>query len=384
MLKEIPLNELKVGMYVESYGAGTFADPLCSVRAFVFDTERIKALKAEGVEKVVVDTEKLLPASPASEPTPAASRQSLTVAPASTLLYTKCLSYVSDVMQRVRQGYGVDTSHSGETVDALIEGVKGDTGGMTLLAKLHRHDDYTLRHCLNVSLLSLIFGRHLGLGEDELHRLGVAGLYHDVGKFRISLNVLNKPGRLSEREFEIMKRHCDLGYELLKGQAGMTQDILLGVLNHHERYDGKGYHHMTADKADPFSRIITIVDIFDALTSDRVYHKAKTPNEALKAMFAWRNENFHPGLLERFVQCFGVYPPSSFVRLSDRSYALVVDANAAAPARPTVKVIYTPKLKPCLPKIVTLSDLPKEGPGSLNIEECLDPRPLGIALERFY
>ena len=299
-------------------------------------------------------------------------------------VYSHCLSHVMDVMRKVRQGLSVDFLQSYEAVDTLMLGVEADPAHMTLLSKLHHYDDYTLRHSLNVSLLSLIFGSHLGMEREGLRRLAFAGLYHDVGKFRIPLEILNKPGRLSEREFEVMKHHSLIGFDMLKKQPGLTEDVLLGVLHHHERYDGKGYpKQLKADEKDPFSRILTIVDIFDALTSDRAYKKAYTPHESLKAMFAWRNESFHPGLLEKFVECFGVYPPGSFVRLTDQTYGLVAEARAEHPARPVVKVSFSKKLVPRHPVLVDLSQEPRAAEGGIDIEACLDARTLGIALERF-
>ncbi|GFK92782.1 Cyclic di-GMP phosphodiesterase response regulator RpfG [Fundidesulfovibrio magnetotacticus] len=404
MLKEIPIDQLVPGMYVERAGEGTLRSPLESVRDWMHDTERIRALKDSGVRTVTVDTEKTLAPRPGSAqasaqspdpapvqtpgqhsgPAPEESRDSAPPpdAPAGKV-YAHCLGHVMDVMRKVREGLEVDYSQSFAAVDTLLSGMATDPAQLLLLAKLHHHDEYTLRHSLNVSLLALLFGRHLGMEGEELRRLGFAGLYHDLGKFRIPLDILNKPGRLSEREFDVMRRHSVLGYELLRGQPGITTDILLGVLHHHERYDGQGYpRKLQGDEKDPFSRILTIVDIYDALTSDRVYKKAFTPHDSVKSMFAWRNESFHPGLLEKFVECFGVYPPGSFVRLSDQTYAVVVDSRPETPARPLVKVSHSRRLAPLRPELVDLARTPKDGPGGLAIEACLDPRSLNLAIDR--
>lgn len=358
-------------MFVESYGQGTLADPFCRMNDYVHTRAQIDALKAQGVASVTVDTAK---APRGGQPGPERSRK----------LYRHCLTHVTDVMRKVREGLDVDYSQSFEAVDTLMLGVEESPHHLALLAKLHSHDDYTLRHSLNVSLMSLLFGRHLGMDGQALRRLAFAGLYHDVGKFRIPLEILNKPGRLSEREFEVMKRHSLLGHEILRGQPGITEDILQGVLHHHERYDGMGYPRMLkAEEKDPFSRIITIADIYDALTSDRCYKKAFTPHESLKAMFAWRNESFHPGLLEKFVECFGVYPPGSFVRLTDQTCGMVVEARPESPSRPVVKVSFSRRLAPLRPVLVDLADTPPASRGGLDIEACLDPRSLGISLEHF-
>jgi len=384
MLKEISLNQLAVGMFVERYGDGTFQNPHHNLRDYIHTKAQIDELRAQGVAEVTVDLAKSK-TKPAQNPyAGSAPTNASSVPEASRKLYAHCLSHVTDVMEKVRQGFTVDFAQSFGAVDTIMEGVDESPAHMTLLAKLHRYDDYTLRHSLNVSLLSVIFGKHLGMEREKLRRLAFAGLYHDVGKFKIPLEILNKPGRLSEREFEVMKHHCRIGYELLQAQEGVTEDVLLGILHHHERYDGKGYpKQLKADEKDPFSRILTIVDIFDALTSDRSYKKAFTPHESLKAMFAWRNESFHPGLLEQFVTCFGVYPPGSLVRLTDQTCALVVESRTQSPSRPLVKVCFTKKLVPQIPILVDLADIPKASEGGLDIEAHLAPHEYGLELERF-
>lgn len=384
MLKEIPLSQLVVGMFVERYGDGTYQSPLYHLRDYIHTRAQIDELRAQGISEVTVDLtrSKNKPAKGVGSKNAPANTSS--VPGAARKLYAHCLGHVTDVMEKVRQGFTVDFAQSFEAVDTIMGGVEESPAHMTLLAKLHRYDDYTLRHSLNVSLLSMIFGKHLGLAREELRRLAFAGLYHDVGKFKIPLEILNKPGRLSEREFEVMKHHSRLGYELLKSQEGVTEDVLLGILHHHERYDGKGYPtQLKADEKNPFSRILTIVDIFDALTSDRAYKKAFTPHESLKAMFAWRNESFHPGLLEQFVECFGVYPPGSLVRLTDQTCGVVVEARTQTPSRPLVKVCFTKKLVPRLPIFVDLAAIPKACYGGLDIEAYLAPREYGLELERF-
>jgi len=384
MLKEIPIGQLDVGMYVECYGDGSYRNPFHHLREFVHTPARIEELKSLGLSAVTIDTEKARKCCEPVKPGAADPPYCFNGPEAARKVYSHCLSHVMDVMRKVRQGLSVDFMQSYEAVDTLMLGVEADPAHMTLLSKLHHYDDYTLRHSLNVSLLSLIFGSHLGMEREGLRRLAFAGLYHDVGKFRIPLEILNKPGRLSEREFEVMKHHSLIGFDMLKNQPGLTEDVLLGVLHHHERYDGKGYpKQLKADEKDPFSRILTIVDIFDALTSDRAYKKAYTPHESLKAMFAWRNESFHPGLLEKFVECFGVYPPGSFVRMTDQTYGLVVVARPEHPARPVVKVCFSKKLVPQLPVLVDLSLEPRAAQGGIDIEACLDARTLGITLANF-
>lgn len=384
MLKEIPLSQLAVGMFVECYGDGSFHNPFHHLRDYVHSQATIDDLAALGVASVTIDLSRCRKSRTPAAPGVADPPFRFHGPRAGQRVYAHCLSHVMDVMSKVRQGLAVDFSQSFQAVDTLLSGVEENPAHMTLLAKLHHYDDYTLRHSLNVSLLSLIFGGYLGMGREELRRLGFAGLYHDVGKFKVPLEILNKPGRLSAREFEVMKLHSRIGHDLLKGHPGVTDDVLEGVLHHHERYDGKGYpKQLKAGEKDPFSRILTITDIFDALTSDRVYKKAYTPHDSLKAMFAWRNESFHPGLLEKFVECFGVYPPGSFVRLTDQTCGLVVEPRPATPARPLVKVSFSKKLSPQLPTLVDLAAVPKAADGGLDIEACLDPKSLGIAIERF-
>jgi len=384
MLKEIPLSHLAVGMFVECYGDGSFHNPKRSLKEYVHSTRMIEELAREGVPSVVIDDEKTLTrqAAPPRSGQPGKDRPRGTEMPSKA--YDDCLLHVQDVMEKVRQGCEVDFSQSYSAVDQLLAGVDENPAHMTLLSKLRSFDDYTFRHSLNVSVLSIIFAKHLGMQGDDLRRLGFAGLYHDVGKFRVPVEILNKPGRLSDREFSVMKEHSRLGYELMRGHPGTDKEILMGILHHHERYDGTGYPlQMGQEGRDRFSPIISVADIFDALTSRRSYKKASPPHDALKAMFCWRNETFPPGMLERFVECFGVYPPGTFVRLSDQSHGLVMEARPESPARPVVKINFTRRLQPMLPKLVDLSTTPKSAQGGLDIEACLDAEALRIPLERF-
>lgn len=384
MLKEIPLSKLETGMFVECYGDGSFANPFHHMRDYIHTPTQVMEFKSLGVNLVTIDDSKTKKCCDPIRPGMVEPPFQFQGIHSAGKVYSHCMGHVMDVMQRVRKGMDVDFTQSYEAVDVLLAGVERDPAHLTLLAKLHHYDDYTLRHSLNVSLLALVFGKHLGMEREPLRRLAFAGLYHDVGKFKIPIEILNKPGRLSDREFEVMKHHSLIGYELLKDHPSISEDILLGVLHHHERSDGQGYpRQLTVEEKDPFSRILTIVDIFDALTSDRSYKKAYTPHDSIKAMFSWRNESFHPGLLEKFVECLGVYPPGSFVRLTDQTCGVVIEARPECPARPVVKVCFSKKLAPQLPVLVDLAKTPRASEGGLDIENCLDPRALKIVLARF-
>jgi HD-GYP domain-containing protein (c-di-GMP phosphodiesterase class II) len=202
-----------------------------------------------------------------------------------------------------------------------------------------------------VCILALVFGRHLEMSEDELNLLGVGALLHDVGKMKIPTDVLNKPGKLTDEEFEIMKSHVPEGLKIVEGASGIHPLSLEVVARHHERYCGRGYiMGLTGDDIRPFGLISAIVDCYDAITSDRVYHIGMTAYEALTKMYEWRTSDFHPGLVEQYIQCMGIYPIGSLVEMNTGAIGVVITINRERRLLPKVLLILncdkTPYTKP--------------------------------------
>jgi len=250
-----------------------------------------------------------------------------------------------------------------------------------VLSQLKDADEYTALHSLRVCILALTFGRHPDFNREELNLLGVGALLHDVGKMKVPVEILNKPGRLTDKEFEIMKSHVPEGVKILNSADGIADASIQVAANHHERYAGGGYAGGVAgDRIGSFGLISGIVDCYDAITSDRVYHSGLSAYEALTKMYSWRSTDFHPGLIEQFIQCMGIYPVGSLVELTDGRVGVVITVNRKRRLRPRVALVLkedkTPYRKP---KLVNLVDLEEaQGQDAPSIVKVLQPGEYGI------
>jgi len=380
LLKRIRKVELEVGMFLVSYGSGTPANPCIQVDRPVLTPGCVNKLIPADVDDVIIDenlTIELLnrlhrekvrlgqlgttpPQVPLAEELPVAEH-----------LYTEALGCAHDVFDNVRMGRDMDYRVALPVVDGFIESVFRNEAAAATLFKLRRVDEYSYTHSIHVGVLAIILGKYLGLNKDALRLLGLCGMFHDVGKARIPEEILTKPARLTPQETTIIKTHPVESYKIISSTAGSNALVLRGALDHHERHDGSGYPRgITGDKISEFGRIVSIVDVYDALTSRRVYKDAIPASKALGLMYQWRDSTFSPNSIEHFIKCIGVYPVGSFVRLTNGSYALVAEINEANAARPTVKVVFDAHMR--RKKATVLNLLTQTGQPGLEIAECLN------------
>ena len=286
-----------------------------------------------------------------------------------------------DTLEDVKLGRSIRTAGVREVVTEMAESIIRNPDAMVVLSQLKEADEYTALHSLRVCILALTFGRHLDFNREELNLLGIGALLHDVGKMHVPSDVLNKPGRLTDTEFELMKSHVPEGVKILSKAEGIPSASIQVAAQHHERYSGGGYANGVAgDKIGVFGLISGIVDCYDAITSDRVYHSGMSPYEALTNMYSWRNTDFHPGLIEQFIQCMGIYPVGSLVELSDGSIGVVINVNRRRRLRPRVALVLKPNKKPYrLAKILNLTDFEeKDGSSEISVVKVLQPGEHGI------
>ncbi|MBZ0220806.1 MAG: HD-GYP domain-containing protein [Candidatus Methylomirabilis sp.] len=247
---------------------------------------------------------------------------------------------VRDFLQNARSGQSIDSDRVLETVGRMVDSVIRNQDALTSLARLKSFDDYTFAHSVNVCILSLAVGRHLGLEKDDLDQLGLGAILHDIGKMLVPGDLLNKPGRLSEGEFTVMKKHTELGKDVLAGMKCVKEPALRVVLEHHERFDGSGYHmRLSGSGIHLYARITGIADVYDAMTSNRVYQKGMRPEDALKRLYHSRGSLFDPELVERLIKCLGVYPIGTCVELNTGEAAIVNMINHSHPLKPRVLLI---------------------------------------------
>ncbi len=204
------------------------------------------------------------------------------------------------------------------------------------ISALRASDEYTFKHSVDVATMSMIIAKKQGYKKKEIYEIGVSGLLHDMGKAKIPSEVLNKPGRLTEEEFEVMKSHSLLGYRILQEKVEFNEQVKFGVLQHHEKINGKGYPMgVTKDKIHKYARILTVADIYDALVTERPYKKAFSQRTAVEMIMSMTDE-LDIDAMKTFLASVILYPVDSVVELSNGEKAVVVANNPNTALRPTV------------------------------------------------
>jgi len=284
-------------------------------------------------------------------------------------VHTRTRSYINRALEDVRLGQAVNTEEAKELVTEIANSITRSPHAMLWLTNLKNRDEYTAIHCMNVCVMAVSFGRSLGMEKTELELLGLGGLLHDLGKMRVPLEILNKPSKLTAEEFEVIKTHPMEGYNILKKQGKLPEVVLDIVKHHHERRNGKGYpSQLEGDEINSMTRIVAIVDVYDAITSDRCYHDAISPYDALKNMYEWVKEDFDKEMIEQFIKCLGIYPIGCVVELNLGHIGIVVSASEKSKLRPIVMLVSNSKREEFLtPKLINLAH-PKWRRGAQKLE----------------
>jgi putative nucleotidyltransferase with HDIG domain len=208
------------------------------------------------------------------------------------------------LLEQSRTAAPIEVSRANDVVEKMVDSVLNNRDALKSLSRLRNHANYTLMHSVNVSILTLVLGRGLGLERDELSELAIGGILHDVGKMLVPDEILHKSGTLTKAEFKEMRNHVKYGVELLSKSKGISDDSIYVALQHHERMDGSGYPNGTpGPELHLFGRIGSIVDVYDSMTSARAYGDTPSASEAIKKIEAWGGHNFDPELVDIFVTC---------------------------------------------------------------------------------
>ncbi len=296
-------------------------------------------------------------------------------------VYSGALAIVANVFHDVRLGRIPKSSEARKVVVQMSDLILKDKDVLLGLTLLKNYDDYTYNHSVNVSILSLALGEHLGLDGDLLIQAGIAGLLHDIGKTSLCLDLIRKPGKLTPEEFEEIKRHPTAGAKILKRMQGVHPEAVLGVLQHHLRYNRKGYPTLPEHvRVSPLAYVVAIADTYDALTTVRSYQPQHQPRDALDLMHELSGTDLHPEYLGLFVEMLGVFPVGTLVRLDTNEIALVTKSNPRVPTAPRVKLVFDPdgnRIDP--PREIELDVIdPKTGRADRAIVGSVDPALKGV------
>ncbi len=249
------------------------------------------------------------------------------------------------VKKRISEGiqYLYNNSDSQEFVSTtsnitndLMKAIDENNSLAVDISVLKTSDEYTFKHSVDVATISMIIAKNQGMSQEDIHNIGIAGLLHDMGKSKIPTEILNKPGRLNEDEFSIMKQHSTLGYEILKDKKEINSAISIAVLQHHEKVNGKGYPlGCTGDKIIRYAKILSVADVYDALVTERPYKKSFSQRTAVEMIMAMTGE-LDLAAMQSFLHSVILYPVDSTVMLSNGEEARVVKNNPESVLRPTV------------------------------------------------
>ncbi|MDP2690580.1 MAG: HD-GYP domain-containing protein [Deltaproteobacteria bacterium] len=254
---------------------------------------------------------------------------------------------VREFSRDFRMGNGINSPKVHKTVGKMIGSIFRNRDALTSLVRIKSFDEYVFTHSVNVCILSLIIGRNMGLSRGKLNDIGMGAILHDVGKMLVPAHILNKPGALTPEEFDEVKKHSRLGAEVLGMSKDIKDDSLQIILRHHESYNGKGYPDgLRGEDIHIYARIAAVADIYDAMTSDRIYRKAISPNEVLQKMYMLRFTHYDPEFVERLIKSLGIYPVGTLVGLNTGELAIVRKQDPLHPLKPTILLFFNKDREP--------------------------------------
>lgn len=357
MRKQINIDELQPGMRVEQLDRPWLNTPFFRHKMTITSPRQIAQLKASGVQTLIVhiDAEAVCdgPAEeteivdqPAGPPAEDASSAPPMVPfeeelPAARQVYQAAKLVIQDAMNDTRHGRAINVDAVRTVISNMTDSVFRNPDALSSLSRLKRFDEYTFYHSVNTALLAMALGRSLGFDRSMIHLAGVGTLLHDIGKMKVPLELLNKPGRFEAHEMEIMKQHVLRGVEVLTSTTGLGSSYIQPALEHHERVNGSGYPHRRSHQDISQVGLITaIVDIYDAMTSDRCYHKGRPAHEIIQLLYRLSLDgHLDSTLVQRFIQVVGIYPVGSVVELNTGETGIVKQINHGAPLAPVVLLV---------------------------------------------
>jgi len=405
MFRKFAVQDLRPGMYIADTAGSVLDSPfMYSAEGRIETNEKVKELARQGVREAVVDLDRSdkewaalyggsaeqLFASVIEQKTPPSSElppqndplepqvELKEELPKAAALYNHALKTTQQIMQEFKNKGELDVEAGSVIVKGIVGSVLRNMNALQAISKLRAQDDYTFSHCVNVSMLTAMFVRHLGHNDNMVFEAGMGGFFHDLGKAQMPAKLLTASRRLTSEEFATMRDHAKLGYDYLTHVPELSENVRLAALEHHERVDGTGYPDAKhGEHISMLGKIVGIVDVYDALSSRRVYKDAILPHRVLGLLYGMSARDLDAELTEHFIRCMGIYPAGSIVKLSTGEIAVVTQISRTAPLQPKVLIVRDALASPTTPRGFDLAVAE-----NISIVACLEHGAFGVYPER--
>ncbi|MBF0192959.1 MAG: HD-GYP domain-containing protein [Magnetococcales bacterium] len=375
MIKKISIDQLEAGMFVNDFNHD-WKNPCCQDKdpnafrgaRFIQTDDEVRAIINHGITELYIDSEKGKDVESAQsaqdieasleaqmraldddfedEPKPVREVHFNDEVKQASQAKDQARKLVGNILVDSRLGKQVTLAPVKDAVTQMAESMFRNPDAILSLSLIKKRDEYTFMHSVNVGVFLMSFCRAMEMKEEEIINVGIGGMLHDIGKMHTPEEVLNKKGKLTDEEFAIMQEHVVFSRKILEDTPGIEDISIKVAAQHHERFDGTGYPMgLKGDDINFFGQMAAIVDVYDAITSDRCYHKGNPPNLALKRMLDWSKHHFNMELFQKFIQCVGIYPMGTLVRLKNNLVGVVLRPNKESLLHPVIKIVLNAKTK---------------------------------------
>ncbi len=360
MIKKVKTEQLRPGVFIHDFGKKWLDHPFITNSKMLATQWHIERIREYNIKEIYIDTNRGLDVlsapiplnewSEAFENKKARDKLLLkrkewvpfeTEVAQALEIRDKAQNYIRQLIDDIKMGRDFDPDVAAEIVDEMIDSLTRNGDALLSLISIQNKDEYTFNHSINVAIITAAFCRYLEMNAEDIKTFALGALFHDLGKIKIPIEVITKPDDFTQEDMKLMQRHPELGLEILAAQPNTDQRILDVIYEHHERMDGSGYPRgLNEDQISFGGRLVSITDVYDALTSDRPYHDGDPPKNVLSYMFKVSSSAFDAILVQQFIQSIGIYPVGSLVRLQSGFLAIVVKTAKEELTKPVVLLVY--------------------------------------------